>query len=390
MKEKARIGVIGAGWWAVVNHIPVLKALPDCEIVAVNRLGKAELADVQKTFGIARGFEDYREMLDAVPMDGVVVSSPHVLHFEHARAALAKGCHVLVEKPLTTSAADARALVALAEKAGREIVVAYGWNFRPWVEEARKLTAAVGRIEHVVLQMANALEDLFAGQPMKETEGAMFRPPPSTWADPKRAGGFGWGQLVHALGLFFRIADLAPAEVFAVTGKSPAGVDYYDAAAVRFGNGASGSLSGSATLPKGRPVQIDLRIFGSEGMLAPRHRARAPGTPPARRPRYGRAAEARRRRLYLRGAAAGARRPLSRQTGAERRPRPGRPARRRSARRNVPLGRERPDGAGVMNADADCRVGKAKRAHAAPRLPGMCGPRGHASLCPPYKRWGPA
>jgi predicted dehydrogenase len=72
---------------------------------------------------------------------------------------------------------------------------------------------------------------------------------------------------VHALGLLFRIADLAPAEVFAITGQSPAGVDYYDAAAVRFEGGATGSLSGSATLPKGRPVQIDIRIFGSEGML---------------------------------------------------------------------------------------------------------------------------
>jgi predicted dehydrogenase len=264
---KARIGVIGAGWWAVVNHIPVLKEIKDCEIVAVNRLGAVELAEVQKTFGIAQGFEDYRAMLDKVPMDGVVISSPHVLHHEHARAALEKGCHVLVEKPFTTNAADARALVGLAAESEREILVAYGWNFKPWVEEARRLIGGVGKIEHVVLQMANALEDLFAGQPMKETEGAMFRPPPSTWADPKRAGGFGWGQLTHALGLLFRVADLAPAEVFAMTGQSPAGVDYYYAAAVRFENGATGSLSGSSTLPKGRPVQIDLRIFGSEGML---------------------------------------------------------------------------------------------------------------------------
>ncbi len=37
--SKARIGVIGAGWWAVANHIPVLKQHPDCEIVAVSRLG---------------------------------------------------------------------------------------------------------------------------------------------------------------------------------------------------------------------------------------------------------------------------------------------------------------------------------------------------------------
>jgi predicted dehydrogenase len=119
----------------------------------------------------------------------------------------------------------------------------------------------------VVLQMANALEDLFAGQPMRETEGAMFRPPASTWADPKHAGGFGWGQLVHALGLLFRVTDLKPDAVYAVTGKSPAAVDYYDAAAVRFAGGATAALSGAATLPKGRPVQIDLRIFGSEGML---------------------------------------------------------------------------------------------------------------------------
>ena len=168
---------------------------------------------------------------------------------------------------MTTSARDARELVRLAAKAEREIVIAHGWNFKPWVPEARRLAAGVGRVEHIVLQMANALDDLFAGAPMKETEGAMFRPPASTWADPKRAGGFGWGQLVHPLGLLFRIVDLEPREVFALTGQSPARVDYYDAAAVRFAGGATASLSGAATLPKGRPVQVDLRIFGAEGML---------------------------------------------------------------------------------------------------------------------------
>jgi predicted dehydrogenase len=267
MSRPARIGIIGAGWWAVANHIPALKALPDCEIVAVNRLGARELAEIQSAFGIAHGFEDYREMLSRVEMDGVIVSSPHVLHFEHASAALGHGCHVLVEKPMTTKARDARALVRLATEARREIVVAYGWNFKPWVAEARRLAGGVGRVEHIVLQMANALDDLFAGEPMKETEGAMFRPPASTWADPKRAGGFGWGQLVHPLGLLFRIVDLEPREVFALTGQSRANVDYYDAAVVRFAGGAMGSLSGAATLPKGRPVQIDLRIFGAEGML---------------------------------------------------------------------------------------------------------------------------
>ena len=175
MRRKARIGVIGAGWWAAVNHLPALKANRDCEIVAVNRLGSPELAELQRKFEVPRGFEDYRAMLDEVPMDGVVISSPHVLHHEHAVAALDKGCHLLVEKPLTTTAADARDLVAKADAAGKQVIVPYGWNFKDWTDEARTLVASgeIGRIEHVVLQMASALEDLFAGQPMKETEGHM-------------------------------------------------------------------------------------------------------------------------------------------------------------------------------------------------------------------------
>jgi predicted dehydrogenase len=205
MARKARIGLIGGGWWPAVNHLPILKANDECDIVAVNRLGGEELAELQRKFEVPLGFEDYRAMLDQVPMDGAVISSPHVLHYEHAVAALAKGCHLLVEKPLKTTAADARDLVAKADAAGKQVIVAYGRNFKAWTDEARALVAKgeIGRIEHIVLQMASALEDLFAGMQMKETEGHMFRPPPS-WADPARAGGYGWGQLVHALGLLFR------------------------------------------------------------------------------------------------------------------------------------------------------------------------------------------
>ncbi len=264
---KARIGVIGAGWWAVVNHLPALAAIAECEIVAVNRLGAEELALVQSVFAVPLGFEDTHEMLRTVPMDGVVISSPHVVHHEHALAALAHGCHVLVEKPMATTATDARDIVTAAGRAGRQVVVPCGWNFRPWTETARGLVRELGDVRHVVLQMATPLADLFAGEPMAETANAMFRPPASTWADAARAGGYGWGQLVHALSLLFRVTELRPEAVFAMTGNSAAGVDYYDAAAVRFVGGATAALSGSATVPKHRGFQIDLRIFGTEGML---------------------------------------------------------------------------------------------------------------------------
>jgi predicted dehydrogenase len=273
MSSRARIGFIGAGWWATTVQIPFYAARDDVELVAVCRLGAAELELVKTQFGFSHATEDYRELLD-LELDGVVISSPHVLHFEHAKAALERGFHVLVEKPVATRGAEARALVALASAKNKQIMIPQGWSFRPFAREARRLAAEIGEPRHFVCQMASALRDLFGGEPMLETESAIFRPPASTWADPERAGGYGWGQLCHALGLLFGIIKLEPKEVFAWMGRSNTGVDYYDAINLRLANGATGVISGAATLPKSssdgidlKQYQIDIRIFGTEGVM---------------------------------------------------------------------------------------------------------------------------
>ena len=64
MTRKARIGVIGAGWWATVSHLPALKANPDCDIVAVNRLGHRNSRRSEAPSAFRLAFEDWREMLD--------------------------------------------------------------------------------------------------------------------------------------------------------------------------------------------------------------------------------------------------------------------------------------------------------------------------------------
>ena len=110
---RARLGFIGAGWWATANHMPILAARDDVELVSVCRLGARELAQVRDRFGFTHATEDYRELL-AQELDGVVVSSPHRLHYEHARAALERGRHVMVEKPMTTSGTEARELARIA------------------------------------------------------------------------------------------------------------------------------------------------------------------------------------------------------------------------------------------------------------------------------------
>jgi predicted dehydrogenase len=263
------VGVIGAGWWASTLHLPELKADRRVTIAAVSRLGRAELDRVQSAFGAAAGYEDYQEMLARETLDAVVIASPHTLHYQHASAALQRSWHVLVEKPMTTSAHEARHLVSLAGQKKLILMIAYGFNFAPMVERARQLLAAgaIGTVRHVNLHMASSLEDLFSGQGLLAARDAMFQPAASTWADPKNAGGYGWGQLTHALGILFRIADLEPLDVFAATQLSASGVDISDAAAIRFTNGASGVLSGTALIPKHLPSQLDIRLFGSEGTL---------------------------------------------------------------------------------------------------------------------------
>ena len=106
--QKARIGFIGAGWWATSNHMPLLSRRSDVEMTAVCRLGQKELAQVKERFGFSYASEDYRALLEEVELDAVVVASPHTLHYEHASAALKKGLHVLCEKPMTTRATHAR------------------------------------------------------------------------------------------------------------------------------------------------------------------------------------------------------------------------------------------------------------------------------------------
>jgi predicted dehydrogenase len=207
-------------------------------------------------------------MLDEVPMEALVVASPHNLHGAHAIAALERGIHVLVEKPMTVSAAEARVIAELARSKNRHVLVPYGWNFKPYFAQARILVrnGRIGRIRHVSAQMASPIGDLMTGSDLAGTEKEMFRPDPETWANPK-TGGYGWGQLVHLLGGLFYVTDLVPKQVFAFVGRSDLGADLYNAAALRFADDATGALSGSATVPAGSPFQLDIRLFGDLGML---------------------------------------------------------------------------------------------------------------------------
>ena len=106
---------------------------------------------------------------------------------------------------MATTAADARAIVAAAAKAGKQVLIPCGYNFTDYTATAARVVeeGRIGEVKHIVCQMSSALEDFFAGQPMLETAEHMYRPPASTWADPKKAGGYGWGPALASACLGF-------------------------------------------------------------------------------------------------------------------------------------------------------------------------------------------
>jgi predicted dehydrogenase len=276
--KKVRLGFLGAGWWATANHIPLLAKRDDVEMTAVCRLGKAALRQVKEKFGFKFATEDSKELVNYPELDAIVVSSPHTLHYKHAKLALDRGLHVMCEKPMCIRGDNARELVRLALLKGLHLLVPYGWHYKPFVQLAKRWMdeGVVGQVQYVLCHMASPIGDLLrhgrfqAERVSGQAAEVLFQPEPKTWSDPVVAGGgYGQAQLSHATGLLFWLTGLEPESVYALMTAPDSKVDLYDAMSVRFAGGAIGTISGAGTVPAGGSpkYQVDLRIFGTEGLV---------------------------------------------------------------------------------------------------------------------------
>ena len=91
--------------------MPDLAASQDAEIVAICRRSEVQLKKMADHFGVERTFTDYKEMIESVEMDAVVIVTPPSLHYEQTVLALEGGLHVLLEKPMTLTSDEAKRLV---------------------------------------------------------------------------------------------------------------------------------------------------------------------------------------------------------------------------------------------------------------------------------------
>lgn len=269
---KLRLGVIGAGSWAVSAHLPALAARCDqVEFVGVCRKDPERLRRVQERFGFALASENYEDVIGA-GLDICVVSGPAATHHEHAAAALASGAHVLCEKPMTIEPRDAWDLVELARRHDRQLLMAFGWNYQPMVRAAVALVEAhgIGRLEHLTVHMSSATRELLTDTGAYPDASPDVVPDSETWVDPSLSGGgYAQAQLSHGLALAFRLVPERVTEVVALMAPVGARVELHDAICARFEGGGVAAISGGSAHSGsgGNRHALEVRAIGSDGQL---------------------------------------------------------------------------------------------------------------------------
>ena len=143
MDRDVRIGVVGVGHLGR-HHARLLAAASRARLVGVADVS-AERAEAASAANGCSAFSDYRSLIGQV--DAVSIAVPTVDHLKVAREFLAAGVHVLVEKPMTATLAEAEELLALADAAGCVLAVGHTERFNPAVAAALPLISAPRFIE---------------------------------------------------------------------------------------------------------------------------------------------------------------------------------------------------------------------------------------------------
>jgi len=135
-----RIGVVGCGAISEHLHVPDLRVCPDARITALCDLDKAKAVSLAERFAPeARIFSDYNELYASGEVEAVVVTLPNIQHGPATIAAAKEGLHVMVEKPMATSSAEAQKMIDAAKKAGVLLMVNQSQRRAPAHRKAKEV-----------------------------------------------------------------------------------------------------------------------------------------------------------------------------------------------------------------------------------------------------------
>lgn len=124
-----KVGIVGTGGISRL-HANGYKKCPDVEIKAISDISEAHSKRFAEDYGIKNIYTDYKEMLKDDEIEAISICTPNALHAPVAIAAFEAGKHVICEKPISTNAEDARAMVAAGKKSGKIFMMGFNNRFR--------------------------------------------------------------------------------------------------------------------------------------------------------------------------------------------------------------------------------------------------------------------
>jgi predicted dehydrogenase len=256
------VGILGLAHLHPRSYVPILRAVPDFEIVAAADAAPALVETFAKDFGV-RPYTDWREMIEREKLDLAVLFLPHADCPEAAAACAERGAHLLVEKPMAADSGGVRRIIEAARKAGKLLTSPYVWRYHPVCRQMKRFIGegALGRIVGCEGRCA-------AGRLERYIDGN------AGWMLQKARSGGGpmYNLGVHWIDLYrWLLAD----EVAEVAGKNVKINQQYDIednsfALLTFRRGTVVALDISYTVPDSYPFGRDLYLGlrGTGGVLS--------------------------------------------------------------------------------------------------------------------------
>ena len=273
--NKARIGIIGVGWWGTVGHLEPLSDDSKTELVAVFSRTEAKARQRAERYGVPRHYTDYRKMIQECDLDGVIIATTPNVHYDQARYALEHGLHVLMEKPFVLKTEHVEELAHIAQKKGLLLSVCHPLLYNSLLAQAREQVrgGALGDVLLISAHFSQRTYDLYKGNAeqafnRRTSDPDLPRPNPSSYSDPEIVGGGeGHTQASHLVGAILWLTGLQPVSAFAYMNNVDLDIDVVDAMTVRFRGGALATLSANGLLPPGIGAS-QILIQGNKGILS--------------------------------------------------------------------------------------------------------------------------
>ena len=255
MSASIRCGVIGLGKMGML-HASLANAIEGSQLAAICEPNRTIRNGFETFVSNLPAYQNYADMLDAVPLDAVFICTPPSSHIQIATACVRKGCHVFIEKPLSLTAEAAKPLVELLKQTGKIGMVGYMMRYADTFSKAREIVrqGVLGRV--LACRGATKVSQIY-----KKGKGWRY-------SRKESGGGVLIAQGIHAVDLMCSMIGTPHSVNMRSNSYYSGTVEDFVHALFSWRGDIIGSLDSSWSVDGHRLLMTSLEITGENGTLA--------------------------------------------------------------------------------------------------------------------------